>query len=406
MAKRILPALADLSQDIAGTIPVDLILRWATGQRSREMHRKLLKPYTIYGTAVSSDSAGLSRLSLEKTLLEVLQLVSQPKEIIFAYGKKIGGRAIGMWIADNTEMFYGSGISPQSVLEQMLSAQQEINHLSVKVGLGIHTGEYIDIGGGLFGDEADFIEDVAENYTEGGEVVVSLPLKEKLHLSHASALSLRADLRFKIPVYRVNYEHLNISGVKDSDTRYPHPFDQNFFDYLTRSPLADPAVVAEIKKNYSVQTNVLLFKIRHRRRKLLLDQLTDWVIANSLINKQLQNENITKIKSNGSLGIFICNEIKNLIEFAMSLKAKLEDTDFSATFGMSGGEVFLFPISKSIKEIAGSPVNIASKLAEDVGKKNAIYMDDSINIPPNYLPKCVPFSVPASHVQLQGNMLI
>lgn len=407
MARRISPALADLSQDIAGSIPVDLILRWATGQKNLPLHNQLLNPHKIQGTVVSSDSAGLSKLSEQKTLLEVLHLVSKPKEIIYAYGRKIGGEAIGMWIADNTQMFYASHIHPQTILEQMLGAQQEINELPVKVGIGIHNGEFIDIGGGLFGEEANYIEEVSENYTEGGEIVVSHTIRSQLEPSLAKLLALRADLKFKLPVYRFHYQNMKSAAVKDTDSFYPHPFDQEFFEYLTQTQFDDPEIRTKINSKYLIDTTVLLVKVHHRKRRFLLDQLTDWVIVNSIINKQLKDESINKVKSNGSLGIFTGNDNKALIEFAQELGERLQDAKFTATFAVAKGDVLIFPISETVKEIAGSPVNIASKLAEDVGEKNGLYIEDSVEAPPSFMQmqKSEPFSATVSGIELTGRMI-
>ncbi len=120
MANRLIsPSLADVSQDIAGTIPLEIILRWANTNKSKKSHTNLLDSYRVSGTVVSSDSSGLSRLSQDKTLFEVMKLVSKPKEVIFKYGKAIGGAEIGVWAADNTQMFYQDSIQPSNVVKQM-----------------------------------------------------------------------------------------------------------------------------------------------------------------------------------------------------------------------------------------------------------------------------------------------
>ena len=73
MAKHsIFPSLADLKQDIAGAIPVNLIQNWEESDKDEPEHSELLEPYRTYGTVVSSDSAGLSKMSKELPLLEVM----------------------------------------------------------------------------------------------------------------------------------------------------------------------------------------------------------------------------------------------------------------------------------------------------------------------------------------------
>ena len=58
---KVIPALADLTQDIAGPVPVDLLHRWATGDQDLAAAATLLSPFQIQGTVVSTDTSGLSR---------------------------------------------------------------------------------------------------------------------------------------------------------------------------------------------------------------------------------------------------------------------------------------------------------------------------------------------------------
>src|SRR5262245_52630875 len=102
---KIIPALADLTQDIAGPVPLTLLQDWAGGRQDLAAAQSLLDPFRIEGTVVASDTSGLSKMSEEMDLVEVISLISRPKEIIHALGLAVGGRAIGMWVADNTEMY-------------------------------------------------------------------------------------------------------------------------------------------------------------------------------------------------------------------------------------------------------------------------------------------------------------
>jgi hypothetical protein len=95
MARRtIAPALADIAQDIAGEIPLPVVLQWEAGSKTAAIHRSILEDYSIQGTVVCSDSAGLSRLTQQRTLLEVMKLVHDPKEVVYGYGSSIGGKDI------------------------------------------------------------------------------------------------------------------------------------------------------------------------------------------------------------------------------------------------------------------------------------------------------------------------
>src|SRR5947207_1008118 len=138
---KIIPALADLTQDIAGPVPIQLLHDWANGEQDIGAAQALLASFRTEGTVVSSDTSGLSRLTQAMDLLDVLSLISQPKEILHALGREIGGRAIGTWIADNTEMFYPAGLQPDTVVNAMAEVQFRIQErLRVRIGMCIHSG--------------------------------------------------------------------------------------------------------------------------------------------------------------------------------------------------------------------------------------------------------------------------
>jgi hypothetical protein len=136
MAK-IHPSLADGPSDVSTNFPPDLLAAWASSARTPEEHLRLLAPYRVQGTFVFSDSAGLSKLAKSRPLVEVLKLISEPKEVVFKYGSAIGGVPIGTWVADNTQMFYPATVPVATVVAQMLAAQQALSGLTVKIGIGI-----------------------------------------------------------------------------------------------------------------------------------------------------------------------------------------------------------------------------------------------------------------------------
>src|SRR4051812_50175659 len=127
-------SLADLRQDIAGTIPAHLVLGWNEREKSPERHAELLAPYRIRGTIVSTDSAGLSKLSQRYALPQVMKLVSEPKEVIHAHGKAIGGEAGGAWGADHSQGFYGEAIGPAARVSPMLGGPRRDRAPGAPVG--------------------------------------------------------------------------------------------------------------------------------------------------------------------------------------------------------------------------------------------------------------------------------
>lgn len=395
------PILADLSQDIAGAIPLELILLWSTSARNAKKHAELLSQHSKRGVVVSSDASGLSKLSAQKSLLEVMHLVGQPKEVIYSYGKGVGGEAIGIWAADNTQMFYGENVKPDDVIEAMVHAQHEIKKdLLVQVGMGVHLGDFIEIGGGLYGNDAHHVEELAESHTEAGEISITLSLKKRL--------GKQARYLFqKHPTYpnafKVDYSDPSNRLVKHTQTKYPEPFDHRFSDLIHSIEQLSPDEVEHQYRAFAKDTVVILIKISHRKRSLLLNQLTDYIVANAYI-KQVSKEfkDISLVKSNGDLGIFVTQSDPTAIEFARKVYEKLRGNGFDVNVGLCRGEVLLFPMQEGY-EIAGGPVNVASKIAEDGGELNRIFVEESVSMPKGSFDAFI-FTI--SKVEIRGKYLV
>src|SRR5207253_2511520 len=137
------------------------------------------------GYHLVSDSAGLTKLSQRLGLMEVLALIDRPKRILHAYGTAAGGRAVGVWAADNAQMFHPEWTDAVVLLSALLKAQADIaRQCRVRIGIGVHYGDFYDLSSGLYGPEADAIEDIAENHTEGGEIVITQAVVDRLPSGH------------------------------------------------------------------------------------------------------------------------------------------------------------------------------------------------------------------------------
>ena len=404
MAKRfIAPALADLRQDIAGAIPLNLIQAWTASPQDEGAEREILSAFRRVGTVVSTDSAGLSKLSQERPLLEVMKMVSEPKEIVHAYGTAIGGNAVGIWTADNMEMFYPGEIHPREILDHMIAAQREIAPLAVHIGMGVHAGEFLEIGGGVFGPEADVVEALAEEFTEGGEIAVTPQVREKVQAFFPSGTFSSKGVAH-MEAYRCDYRGVAPRALKGSNHKYPFPFNEEFFNFLRRYEGPDTAETQRILSSYGQEAVVILVRVRHPAA-MLLRQLTQWVIANGLIQEVARGDQVTIIKSNGSLGIFLASRPLHALEFAEDMAVSLEANGFDYNIGIAGGEVLVFPMGNSEREIAGEPVNIASKISEDVEDRGTIYIEDGVAKTIQLLERVAGaerFRLAISHMELEG----
>src|SRR3990172_6890402 len=155
-------------------------------------------------------------------------------------------------------MFYDETIQPYSIVNHMIEAQKEIEKLLVHIGLGIHRGIFWEIGGGLYGDEADFVEGLAESHTDGGEIVLSETVRTIIESKVPRDLLTRTDPDLTLPVYSIDYKNLHPSCRKVTDKKYPVPFDQTFFEALQRYHPGNPAEELSVLLRYQSNKIVVL----------------------------------------------------------------------------------------------------------------------------------------------------
>jgi hypothetical protein len=349
--RKIIAALADLKQEIAGVVPVDIISKWQRVSKTSEQQDEILKPYERQGYLVSTDSAGLSALTTERPLLEVMKIVSEPKEVIYALGSGIGGKGVGIWAADNSQMFYDAGqVEAEELLGTMVAAQKIISEGVLQVGMGIHAGTFWQIGQGMFGKEADLLEEVAENCTSAREIVISESFKNKLADLDAKVLVPREDLtNLKQKFFSVNYDrlgakHRDFSIGNDLVNRnfYPFPFSAGFF--LKLKELGQSLDAEKELQKYFQNKVVILIKVYHRKNSLLLDELTDWVVMNALINEVSTRYEVKSVKSNGELGIFVADSDREAVEFSEELLTVMRSGNDLVSIGLARGDVLLFDL--------------------------------------------------------------
>src|SRR5262249_23454309 len=230
---KVIPALADLTQDIAGPVPMSLLHDWARGEQNLESAGKILTSFQIEGTVVSSDTSGLSRMTEEKDLLDVIALISTPKEIVHAIGVEIGGQPIGTWVADNSEMFYPSSVPVEQVVDGMAEAQVRVSgEVPVKIGMCVHGGVFYHIGGGLYGSDAHTVEALAQQYPGPGELLITRTVADGV-AGNGVAFTPRAELSQVHPpgVFTLGARP-RLPELKAQERRYPHPFPPAFFRQL------------------------------------------------------------------------------------------------------------------------------------------------------------------------------
>ncbi|MGH3438468.1 MAG: adenylate/guanylate cyclase domain-containing protein [Sciscionella sp.] len=379
------PALFDLSRDVYGGLPIKLVERWLDTERADDDAVRLLKEYEVQGYSVSSDSAGLTSLTGRKGLMEILALINRPKEIVYAYGAAIGGHGVGIWAADNTQMLYPASTGADILLSTLLTVQDEITRgCQVRIGIGAHFGNFYHLSGGLYGVEADAIEDIAENDTAGGEIAVSQSVVDRLPPDHSFTLEPKDIVPTAVgAMYRV-LDGPPLVDVQPSDGQYPLPYSEEFYtDLLSYERcLDDTGFAQQLADKYMRHKTVVLIERQAQgsatQRPALLDALALSAMMKDVGLRHLPPDDGIEVKVAGPLGIYLFDEPAVAVRFAQEFRQELAARNIVCRIGIDHGPVLFGELSGGGMDIAGMPVNIASKMAQDIGRPGRMYLSEAI----------------------------
>jgi class 3 adenylate cyclase len=373
------PGFFDLPADAGEGLPLAVIERWTDSAQTQDAAREILAPHTLRGIVVSSDAAGLTRLSRERPLVEILALINRPKEIIHAYGRALGGRAIGTWAADNTQMFYPAELAAERVVGMLRAVQDRLDwEHTIGIGLAAHRGVFYELGDGVFGPDADRVETVAEEHTEGGELVITGELADALPAAHGFVLAPRDDLAAEFGrMLRVS-EGPALTDLVPEDFRYPTPFDEAFYAEL-RAYSETPESVEPPHPEYRERAIVLVERERDVPDIPEMALLNDLALTAAMarIGRGLVREHGGEVvKTAGHIGLYAFREPGPAADFAQAFRAAFAAQGVQTRIGIDVGQVLVFELGRGRRDIAGAPVNVASKLAQDCGEFGRIYLSD------------------------------
>jgi hypothetical protein len=360
----------DVSQDLAGELPLDLIEDWTHGDRSRESALRLLSAHVVTGAVVSTDAAGLTSLSRKRSVIEILALLDQPKQIVYECGRAIGGEPIGVWAADNTQMLY-RGVEPFRVLSALLETRDRIRGgCEVQIGFCVHTGAFFRLGGGLYGTDADRVERLAEVSTRGGEVIVTDAFLKALGDAPPFTVVARANLPGGDHAWTVT-DGPRTAELQAADGRYPYPYSREFFDELRR-----------LHARFAQTRTVVLVEHEHEEPDIpeiaVLNNLALSAAMTKVGADLLRETGGTEIKTIGNLGIYTFVDTPAAVAFARRFRALFQAQGVAVRIGIDRGEVLVFDLPAGGEDIAGMPVNVASKISQDSGQFGRVYLTEGV----------------------------
>ena len=379
------PALFDLAQDITGGLPLRLIEQWLGSGQGPADALRLVRDFQVEGYTVASDSAGLTRLSQRHGLIELLAMIDQPKALIHGLGRALGGQGVGVWAADNTQMYYPPEVAPERLLAMLLTVQDEVaRHCRVRIGLGAHVGAFYRLSGGLYGAEADALEELAENHAEGGEILVTRALVERLPEGHGFTLGPKDAPPSPLGEPLRVLDGPRLPDLERSREPYPIPYSEAFYaDLLAyQSRLEDAALGQRLAERYLRTRTVVL--IEREAQAAETHELA--LFRNLSLSARMKDTGLRhlaahggeEVKVAGALGIYVFDDAPRAVAFAQTFRQELAREGVSCRIGIDTGPVLLFDLPSGGRDIAGMPVNVASKMAQDRGRPGRLYLSAAV----------------------------
>ncbi|MFG6194566.1 adenylate/guanylate cyclase domain-containing protein [Nonomuraea sp. JJY05] len=396
------PGDFDTSRDVAAGLPLLLVEQWRASARTDGDARRLLSRHATRGYSVVSDSAGLTRLSQRLGLLEVLALLDRPKRILHACARAAGGRAVGVWAADNAQLFHPETVEASTLLSALLTAQDEIRcHCEVRIGIGAHLGSYYELSGGLYGAEADAVEEFAENDTEGGEIAVTQAVVDRMPHGHPFELRPKDGVGGLVgPVHQVlDGPRLDIpglgeagtaegwpgeSGVTGQEQHYPIPYSGAFYAdlLLLDAHPGDAELAGRLAAEHLRERTVVLVERSavptDTPEVELLRGLSLSAAMRDVGLSLLPPEGAVEIKVAGPLGIYLFEEPAPAVHFALGMRTGLAEREIVGRIGVAAGPVLAGRTPSGGWDVAGAPVNLASKMAQDLGTPGRVHLSEAV----------------------------
>ncbi|MDO8666509.1 MAG: adenylate/guanylate cyclase domain-containing protein, partial [Gemmatimonadales bacterium] len=274
-----------------------------------------------------------------------------------------------------------AGIAVERVVAMLLTAMGRVaKECEVGIGMAAHSGEFFELGAGVYGPDADRVETVAEEHTDGGELVITDDLVRGLPDEHGFTLRPRRDMAAAFGgIYRVTGGP-TLEGLDATDTRYPAPYSSDFFEGLSTYTRTRRDSVAP-RPAYQELAVVLIERDREEPdvpEVAVLNDLSLTAAMKRIGGALLRDVQGAEVKNSGLIGIYTFPECRAAVEFARGFRQALAEQGIQCRIGIDVGPVLVFELGPGSRDIAGSAVNIASKLAQDVGEFGKIQISGAV----------------------------
>jgi hypothetical protein len=165
-----------------------------------------------------------------------------------------------------------------------------------------------------------------------------------------------------------------LRGIEPSEFRYPLPFPDEVYDGLAQFQRTRRTSVVP-RTAFRDGAVVVVEREREEREMAELAVLNDLALAAAVTRvagSMLEEAQGMEIKSAGGPGIYFFEDPRRALGFARRLREFFATQRVRLAVGIDVGRILLFDLGPGRHDAAGSPVNVASKLAQDVGELDAI----------------------------------
>ncbi|PIV90686.1 hypothetical protein COW46_01705 [Candidatus Gracilibacteria bacterium CG17_big_fil_post_rev_8_21_14_2_50_48_13] len=375
---RVLASLFDAASHHGPAVPKELLLAWSASTREEDVAHALLAEYKTLGTCILGDASGLSKLSQTLPLVEVLSLLHRPKTMIASLGEKYGGVPVSSWTADNSGMWFDAAVHPKEVYTYAQNLLASFEHFPFQMSFAFHAGEFYRVGNALVGPMFHALEEVAENQVPAGclwATEATIPfLGTQGSPMDSSTLSMR---------------QLPVAGTPEmtfaeAHAPYPHAFSSAFFSmldvYARSKDVEKDALRSSMEADVRREGHILFFAYALPKQQSLAgvlnaQELDTYLVSSVRMAKRSVGARLIKV--GGGIGIVMAATLEGALAEAETLGVVFAEAEVAVAMGIDRGEFFLFEQEDGDVDVAGSPVNIASKLSEDCGKPGIVYVSEA-----------------------------
>lgn len=387
--KRTAPPPVSRDEDISGPLPPDLIAAWRESSRSVNRAWELMKPALVEATVLAGDGSRLTALSHKLDPTELAARVDLTQRVIHGLAVAAGGRAPGAaWSADNFQVIFPPHAPVEFVIGLALEMHKRCaaDERLLTVCIAIHRGHFYELGGGLYGEDANTVEFLAEESAEAGETLITKAVIDSLRPSTRLATVRRSDLdHVGTEVHRVQpgaKMPAPLSMMRPGGDTFPLPYSRRFHEGLTGIDDAEawPARRDAVNETYGAERTVIMAEVSvpvgTRPYDILENSIRDAQLALSL--GRLLSDGAELIENLGSFILVSYQDPQAALDFAAALARHFFAHDLQCQLGLDRGHVLLVPPDEADEpwNVLGRPVYMAAKLSHELGRSNSLMISD------------------------------